>query len=155
MRRLRTACWIDEGPRGEHYGLTYFPDLSLYAYHTFQPCPNPKLLNVGWLDPSVPFKKGSVDEKLIDGIFNLCKKPVNLTRGMHRCPYGTLESPSRPCPYPAHAVSGARKLAVGNGEIRVTGNAGIVYASPTLICHYIQAHQYCPPEEFLEALKKL
>jgi hypothetical protein len=53
------------------------------------------------------------------------------------------------------AFSGPWKLAVGNGEIRVSGKDGIVYAAPTLVCHYIQAHGYFPPEEFIEAVRRL
>jgi hypothetical protein len=36
---------------------------------------------------------------------------------------------------------------------RASGQNGIVYAAPTLICHYGQRHGYCPPAEFLEALR--
>ena len=40
---------------------------------------------------------------------------------------------------------------LGNGEIRVRGEAAY-YASPTLIYHYVVAHHYKPPEEFIEAV---
>jgi len=43
--------------------MTYFPDLSPYKYRTFQPHLDPKLLNVGWLDRSVPFNKGPVGQE--------------------------------------------------------------------------------------------
>ena len=40
---------------------------------------------------------------------------------------------------------------LGNGEIRVLGN-GVAYAAPSLICHYVAAHSYLPPPEFVAAV---
>jgi hypothetical protein len=39
----------------------------------------------------------------------------------------------------------------GSAEIRVVG-VGRVYAAPDLIGHYVEAHGYCPPEEFIAAV---
>jgi hypothetical protein len=50
---------------------------------------------------------------------------------------------------------GIEEISLGNGEIRVPSENGIVYAAPTLICHYIDRHRYCPPNEFLMAVSKL
>jgi hypothetical protein len=44
-----------------------------------------------------------------------------------------------------------QKIDLGNGEIRVIG-ASAIYAAPTLIYHYVVAHSYQPPEEFIEAV---
>ena len=41
---------------------------------------------------------------------------------------------------------------LGSAEIRVKGKDGKVYAAPTLIYHYVAAHDYDPPKEFVEAL---
>ena len=40
-----------------------------------------------------------------------------------------------------------QSLTLGDGEIRVSGSGGVVFAAPTLICHYIHTHGYRPPEE--------
>jgi hypothetical protein len=37
-----------------------------------------------------------------------------------------------------------------NGEIRVSGEE-IVFAAPLLIVHYIEAHSYLTPSQFLKA----
>ena len=134
--------------------MTYFADFSLYAYHTFQPVPDPKLLNIGWLDPRFPFIKGPVDSSVVGKLLQLCQKPVNLCRGWHHCPYGALESSLSPCPCPVrmHLES---EVIVGNGEIRISGEDGVVYAAPTLLCHYIERHGYRPPVEFIQAVAKL
>jgi len=135
--------------------LTYFPDLSPYRYHTFQPTPDPKLLNVGWLDPLVPFPKGPVDQSIVTKLLRLWQKPLNLCRRLHRCPFGTLEPPASSCAYPVHMYLEHKEVRVGNGEIRVAEKDRVVYAAPTLICHYIENHHYCPPLEFLDAVSKL
>ena len=140
------------GKQGEHE-LTYFADLCPYGYRRVEPRFNERLLSVGWLDPSVPFSKGIVEHDIFGKLFRLCESPVSRSRGYHHCPYGSLESPPSPCPCPALTTLAPWTLVVGNGEIKVPGKNGIVYVSPTLICHYIERHGYCPPAEFLEALR--
>ncbi|WP_338285215.1 hypothetical protein [Luteolibacter sp. LG18] len=41
---------------------------------------------------------------------------------------------------------------LGNGEIRVRGADGVIYGAPTLIYHYVVAHDYLPPAAFIEAV---
>jgi hypothetical protein len=43
----------------------------------------------------------------------------------------------------------------GNGEIRVTSATGITYVAPALVRHYIVAHGYLPPREFIDAVIEL
>ncbi|MEJ7786715.1 MAG: hypothetical protein WKF96_18085 [Solirubrobacteraceae bacterium] len=47
---------------------------------------------------------------------------------------------------------GLRPVRLRNGEIRVTGEDGTVYAAPTMIAHYVAEHDYLPPQEFVDAL---
>lgn len=56
------------------------------------------------------------------------------TRGFHTCEF-----------------CGGREKAVGNAEIRVPGE-GRMYAAPSLVHHYVVAHGYKPPEEFIAAV---
>jgi hypothetical protein len=42
--------------------------------------------------------------------------------------------------------------ALSSTEIRVVGRDGRVYAAPGLVCHYVAAHGYQPPQEFVEAV---
>ncbi len=39
-----------------------------------------------------------------------------------------------------------------NGEIRIPGEAGVAYAAPFLITHYITVHGYRPPQVFVDAV---
>jgi hypothetical protein len=43
-------------------------------------------------------------------------------------------------------------LSLGSAEIRVPGSGGRIYAAPDLIYHYVEAHGYRPPDEFVEAV---
>jgi hypothetical protein len=72
---------------------------------------------------------------------------VQLTRGFHRCDFCEV--------FPMFMTVDGEGISLGNGEIRVAGTDGKVYAAPTLICHYIAGHQYCPPREFLDAVDAL
>jgi hypothetical protein len=40
----------------------------------------------------------------------------------------------------------------GNGEIRVAAANGITYVAPVLVLHYVVAHKYLPPQEFIDAV---
>jgi hypothetical protein len=135
--------------------MTYFADLTPYGYRWVEPRFNERVLNVGWLDSSASFDRGPVKNDLFEKLFRLCQKPVNGTRGFHRCPFRPSDSSASSCPYPAEMKLGPWAIVVGNAEIRVPGNDGIVYAAPTLIGHFIQTHGYRPPEEFLAAVARL
>ena len=41
---------------------------------------------------------------------------------------------------------------MSNGEIRITAET-VTYAAPVLIVHYVEAHGYLPPTEFLNAVE--
>jgi hypothetical protein len=131
-----------DGPKG----MTYFPDLSTYTFAKRQPASN--ALNVGWLDRAHPYRKGAVGVALIEKLLLCCKaKPVNRTRGWHHCPFCSL--------HPVRMAIGGEEFALGDAEIRVTGETGVIFAAPNLICHYIAARGYCPPDEFLAAVARV
>ncbi|WP_456044162.1 DUF7919 family protein [Streptomyces rubiginosohelvolus] len=46
---------------------------------------------------------------------------------------------------------GAPEGPQGSAEIRVMGH-GVAYAAPELVAHYVEAHGYLPPIEFMEAV---
>ena len=45
-----------------------------------------------------------------------------------------------------------RETRLGSAEMTVKGKDGKIYAAPNLIYHYMAAHDYDPPKEFVEAL---
>ena len=125
----------------------YFPDLTPYEYDHTKPQPN--VLNVGWLSGAEAFPVGIPDERLVPALGQLTATPTNLYRGKHICDL---------CPAPPTIMSsgGIPMLdppsgTTGNGEIRVTGAGGVTYVAPVLILHYVVAHGYLPPQEFIDA----
>jgi hypothetical protein len=141
--------------------MTYFPDLAPYAYGNRA---HPGVVHVGWLDDIHPFTKGPVDPLLVEKMKMLAATPVELSRGKHLCEV---------CVEPPDVVKTSKSLVPGgvkvldlnctwykwaaprmsNGEIRVS-SAGITFAAPILIVHYIEEHGYLPPACFLEAVEK-
>jgi hypothetical protein len=136
--------------------MAYFPDLSPYAYGHYS---HPGVVHVGWLDGIHPYPKGAVVARLIEKMKLLASKPVELYRGKHICelcaepsdlvktlqPNGIVMDPN--CSWGRW-----RDQRSSNGEIRVS-REGIVFAAPVLIVHYIEAHDYLPPIEFLRAIE--
>jgi hypothetical protein len=127
--------------------MPYFPDLSPYSFllPADQVCAD--LLNVGWLSRWHSFHKGAVDQSVVHALLRLCRKPARLTRGAQRCDFCGM--------FPLWMAVDGEKVPLGNGEIRVSGAFGKTYAAPTLICHYIAEHAYCPPQEFLNSITEL
>jgi len=44
-------------------------------------------------------------------------------------------------------------LFLGHAEIRVPTHAETMFAAPSLIWHYVTAHRYRPPDDFVAAVK--
>jgi hypothetical protein len=101
---------------------------------------------VGWIDPRLDYPHGIVDPEVVRRIGALCDSSVRRTRGWHSCALCRE--------YPIRERIGTQTIALGDAEIDVPGE-GKIYACPTLIYHYILRHRYCPPEEFLDAVRAL
>jgi hypothetical protein len=129
----------------------YFPDLSPYTYATQRPLAD--VLNVGWLDKSSPFQKGPVPALALDRLYDWFRiARVNQMRGIHECNLCRAEQwPPLPLNDNPNIDAGGKKLFLGNWEIWIPGNEGRIFASPALIIHYVKAHEYFPPQEFIEA----
>lgn len=127
--------------------MSYFPDLSPYAYGHRK---HPGVVHVGWLDGIHEYNKGAVAARFIDYLNELATEPVELYRGFHVC-----EICSRPKGLLTHEEQYAwMRGRSSNGEIRVT-RGNITYAAPVLIMHYIQEHGYLPPQEFLDTVEEM
>jgi hypothetical protein len=126
--------------------MAHFPDLSPYAYgHGV----HPGVVHVGWLDGIHDYPKGKVAEHIVAKLKILASRPTELYRGFHICelcwPSENMRGPGDP------GWDEWAEPRSSNGEIRVTSGS-VTYAAPVLIVHYIQAHGYSPPEEFLRAI---
>lgn len=105
--------------------MTYYPDPTPYAYSQ---SPDEDMINVGWLG-----------------------RGHDLMRGYHECEL-CPEADDPPIQLAAPVEGG--RVYLGMSEIRLRALDGRLYSAPTLVIHYIQAHQYLPPDEFLEALRR-
>ena len=125
----------------------FFADLTPYEYGYEVSRSN--VLNVGWLSRGHDFPVGAVPETFVNALRRLVKSPENLYRGYHRCEF---------CPDPPVVVSSTGLRVINppgetmcNGEVRV-GSEGVVYVAPVLVAHYVEVHNYRPPEEFILAV---
>ena len=90
-----------------------------------------RVYNIGWLSPWMPFfRRGRTPAEFQERLSAFCSSPPAryVTRGMHTCGFcGRVN---------------------GGNEIRVAGRDR-VYAAPVLVHHYVTAHRYRPPAEFV------
>ena len=124
--------------------MAYFKDLSNYEYD--RSSVHLRTKTVGWLARGHEFSSATPDEGLLDLLWSYCSISVAPTRGVHPCEFclapGTFQVERH-----------GKRLLLGAAEIRVFSQKGITYAAPTLIYHYVAAHHYKPPDEFLDALE--
>jgi hypothetical protein len=116
--------------------VTFFADLTPYTYHHAEQ-EQPGTVNVGWLDRRHAFATGTTSAAFRDRLRLLCRRRVKQTRGFQPCYF--CRGPYRP---------------QGSAEIRVPGD-GRVYAAPELVYHYVAAHGYRLPGEFVAAVLAL
>jgi hypothetical protein len=145
--------------------MAYFPDGAAYSYcQSSSPA-----VNVGWLSKEHSFETETPSERLLDDLWSFCRFSVHQTRGLHECEFcgapgeAPLQLPDgkwKRASIAWHRLQSeawcvehkGQKLYLGSSEIRVISRTGVIYASPTLIFHYVSTHRYKPPERFREAL---
>ena len=124
--------------------MAYIPDLSDYDYVPISWRSGTKA--VGWLAAGHDFPVAPPAERTLDLLWLYCSTSVAPTRGGHSCDL---------CPEvcePHIERRNGKRLLLGTAEIRAFGDAGLIYAAPNLIYHYVAVHHYVPPDEFLRAL---
>lgn len=124
--------------------MAYYKDLSPYEYRV--KASKPSILNIGWLDRKHTLSIGMVSENFLERLWLFCQRSVREARGYHSCEF--CETPIQPL----LARHGSKELELGAAEIWVPGQDGIVYAAPNLIYHYVTAHNYKPPDAFINAV---
>jgi len=113
--------------------MAWFEDLSPCDY--FGPQCAETLQAVGWLERGHAFPQGKADRRVFDRLAEFRKDPWQpvLSAGPHNCDL---------CSYNGEA---------GVSNLFIPGN-GRLFVCPELIVHYMNAHQYCPPEDFCRAV---
>ena len=155
--------------------MTWYADLGPIDY--FRRDSFPYLRAVGWLGYGHPFSLGEPSQDFFEQLCVLLLDPwdPHHFRGYHECELCPGEWDIPPGPDPGAGIDpfersmrihGLRKVRPPKPErIRVRDQEvnmgllnlwvpgdGCVYVAPSLIAHYIQAHRYSPPQEFVEAV---
>ncbi len=126
--------------------MAFIPDLSEYTYAN-SAFGRPGTKAIGWLTLGHSFPTATPKEKDLDLLWQHCSISVARMRGGHDCEFCPVGSAR-------YAERNGEKRLLGVAEIRVFSRDGKVYASPTLIYHYVAVHHYLPPDEFLSALRE-
>ena len=109
----------------------YYPDLS----NECEVAAGPTIRAVGWLSAESPFPTGSTPTVVVARLKELIKtafQPV-VACGWHECDICQFDGAS------------------GSYNLFLPGS-GCLYVCPELIVHYISAHYYRPPKEFMESV---
>jgi hypothetical protein len=125
--------------------VAYFEDLSPCDYFGDVKF---RLLAVGWLDPAHRFPKGRVSRTFFDSLAQLLAtawEPFTFA-GRHHCEFCVFTGG------PGSIPIGTTGLLLGGINVFVPGDEA-VYVAPSLILHYIDAHEYLPPELFVRAVE--
>jgi hypothetical protein len=132
--------------------VTYVADLTPFTVAFGEPVEEEGLIAVGWLARDQPFSRGQVPSSFVDVLRELCRQSVRQTRGFHECEL----CPTRSDDYvpPTTVASPHGDYVVGSAEIRVDGETRR-YAAPDMIVHYVEAHSYQPPAEFVAAVERM
>jgi hypothetical protein len=100
---------------------------------------------VGWLAEAHPFRKGGVSQEFVEALRKLAVHGrVNQMRGFHYCELCDQED--------VLVTDQGVKALLGSAEIWVPADGDTTYAAPDLVLHYVQAHGYEPPAEFVAAV---
>lgn len=113
--------------------MTYFPDLSPCEY--FGAAHRNRLVAVGWLAKGHEFTKANVDAQFAAKLVEIAKdpwEPVHFA-GPHFCEFCRISR-----------IGGVANLFIPA--------EGFLYVAPSLVVHYIGAHEYAPPTGFQGAV---
>ena len=108
---------------------------------------DPACLAVGWLDPAHPFSRGNVPSDVFEKLCSLALKPwaPYMEAGIHLCGFCRFTGG------PAIITYEGIQVQLGNGHLCIPHGKQL-FIAPVSILHYIDAHEYAPPDPFLEAV---
>ena len=118
------------------FAMTYYADLSTECMVES----GPHVRAVGWLNPTMSHTTGEVTQQFVDKLRSQCEHPYQPMRlqGFHECEFRTAES--------------VQCNATGIRNVWIPSRNNLLYVAPAMIVHYIEAHGYRPPDEFIQAV---
>ena len=109
---------------------------------------NPRHLAIGWLDAEHPYTQGKTSDDFRERLYELCLHPfIVFNRGLMKCPFCQKEGKPEP------TVWNGQKMPYGASRIHIHGQ-GKKYIAHGLLFHYVNDHNYRPPDEFVEAVMR-
>ena len=118
--------------------MTYSPDLEQRG----------SVRTVGYLSRDHDYPKGEISEAVFDRLGILAQLRLVDWMGKHRCDLGLCWFSQGEGALYWRGMKVPRSC---SSDVLVPDRT-VVYIAPALILHYIRAHQYLPPECFLEAV---
>jgi hypothetical protein len=114
-----------------------YADLSKYTYEPMRS--RARLLNIGWLDSSVPFRTGELPAGCLERLGLAVSLTSHAMRGIHGCPF--CEGAT------IRACIGGAEVLLGMSEAWLPStSAEVIYIAPSLVYHYVGTHRYLPPD---------
>ena len=127
--------------------MSYYQDLSPFSELGLPP--SESVLAVGWLDAGNDYKKGQVSRDVADSLLGLLSNvwEPGVTAGRHRCTFCYITGG------PTSIYASDRSIELGSSNLYLPSESQkVLYVAPSLIVHYMDAHEYLPPAEFQEAV---
>lgn len=102
---------------------------------------------VGWLERGHEYSQGDVADEFVRALLTLSVNPWQpfATAGVHRCSFCRFSGG------PGEVRVDSTVVPVGNRLLVIPG-VDSVYVAPSMIVHYVDAHDYSPPRVFQEAV---
>jgi hypothetical protein len=123
--------------------MTHLVDLATCTYFGNS---NPALRAIGWLESGHEYTKGLVPKDFVVALVQLAANPwAGVTAGRHACDLCRFSGG------PLDVIVGKVRVSIGMSEVFVPADE-CVYVAPATIVHYIDSHEYQPPEAFQRAV---
>jgi hypothetical protein len=121
--------------------MVHVPDL--------MPMGHPQLIAVGWLAQGEPISRGPISDAFVGALISLLEDPwqPRVAAGSHRCEFCRISGG------PVRLQHAGRSIRLGTLNLYVPYE-GKIFISPSLIAHYVDAHEYAPPEIYQLAVLK-
>lgn len=125
--------------------MPHFDDLSPNTYFDRW---QDTLLSVGWLERGHEFPRGTVSPAFFDALVRLLVDPWQPGAFAGRAPCSFCQFSGGP----ATLSLADTNVKLGSANVFVPGLAQGVFVAPSLVVHYIDAHEYVPPLELQRAV---
>jgi hypothetical protein len=131
---------------GTRWLMAYYEDLALCDYFGLA---EQRLVAVGWIDANHAYAKGPVTVECFGSLSRLVAKAWQpfAVAGRHVCQLCVFTGG------PSEIWADGDTISMGSTNVFVPSDDW-VYVAPSLVLHYIDAHQYLPPDVFWRAVEK-